>query len=150
VNGNQNANSAPRGKFGSTRERLGACWPSKRGLSIFQEATRKYPDLGSTHMALAEVAASLGHSQMALAAAEAAVRVDPERAYFWMRLGQELQRAGRLAAAIESMEAALTREPTNANYHAALAAARLNVPDDLEKAKADPRHPEICTYGTTL
>ena len=105
-------------------------------LPTFQEAARKYPHLGSAHIALAEVAASLDHHELALAATQTAVRVEPEHAYFWIRLGQELQHAGRVAEAIEAIETALDKDPTNANYHAALASAHLTEPSGWEKARA--------------
>jgi tetratricopeptide (TPR) repeat protein len=104
-------------------------------LPVFQEAALQYPDLGAAHIALAEVAASLGHHELALAASEAAVRADPQPDFSWMRLGQELQHAGRLAEAKEAMEVALEKDPTNPNYHAAIAAVLLAEPDGLDQAR---------------
>ena len=104
-------------------------------LGVFREAASRYPDLASAHAALAEVASSLGQHDLALGAIRDAVRVDPEPHYYWIRLGQELQRAGRTAEAIEAIRVAVQNEPTNANYHAALAVALLNDPDGLDQAR---------------
>ena len=106
-------------------------------LGVFREASSQYPNLATAHAALAEVASSLGQHELALAAIQDAVRVDPEPHYYyyWIRLGQELQRAGRLEEAIEAIGVALQNEPTNPNYHAALAAALLNDPDGLDQAR---------------
>ncbi|MGH9388820.1 MAG: tetratricopeptide repeat protein, partial [Vicinamibacteria bacterium] len=104
-------------------------------IRVFQEAVSQYPDLANAHAALSEVATSLGDYELALAESEDAVRLDPERHHYWMRLGQELQRAGRREDAIKAMKVALEKAPGNSNYHAALASALLTGPDGLEKAR---------------
>jgi tetratricopeptide (TPR) repeat protein/4-amino-4-deoxy-L-arabinose transferase-like glycosyltransferase len=105
-------------------------------LPVFREAVSQYPDLANAHAALSEVATSLGDYELALAASEDAVRLDPEQHHYWMRLGQELQRAGRLAEAIKAMRVALEKAPGNSNYHAALASALLGEASGLEKARS--------------
>jgi len=105
-------------------------------LPVFREAVSQYPDLAIAHAALSEVATSLGDYELALAESEDAVRLDPEKHHYWMRLGQELQRAGRRAEAIKAMAVALGKAPGNSNYHAALASALLSEPGGLEKARA--------------
>ena len=118
---------------GTARRMLGF---EKDDLRVFEEATSRYPELASAHAALAEVAVSLGDYRTALLASQNAVRVDPEQHHYWMRLGQELQRAGRVAEALEAMGIAIDQAPTNPNYHAALAAALVTLPKGLEKARA--------------
>jgi hypothetical protein len=88
-------------------------------IRVFQEAVSRYPDLANAHAALSEVATSLGYYPLALAESRDAARLDPEEHHYWMRLGQELQRAGRRADAIEAMAVALEKAPGNSNYHGA-------------------------------
>jgi tetratricopeptide (TPR) repeat protein/4-amino-4-deoxy-L-arabinose transferase-like glycosyltransferase len=105
-------------------------------LPVFREAVSQYPDLANAHAALSEVATSLGDYELALSASEDAVRLDPETHHYWMRLGQELQRAGRLAEAIKAMRVAIAKAPRNSNYHAALASALLSEPGGRERARS--------------
>jgi tetratricopeptide (TPR) repeat protein len=105
-------------------------------IPVFERAAALYPDLGSAHAALAEVASSLGHHELALGASREAARVDPEFDYYWMRLGQELQHAGRWAEAVDAMGVALEMEPNVANYHAALASVLSSRPEGRERAIA--------------
>jgi tetratricopeptide (TPR) repeat protein len=95
-------------------------------LAVFEQAVSQYPELGNAPAALADVAGSLGLHERALLALQDAVRIDPDIPYYWMRLGQELQRAGRFQEAVEAMEAAVEREPDDSNYHAALASILLS------------------------
>ena len=104
-------------------------------IGVFQEAVSQYPDLANAHAALSEVATSLGDHELALAESQNAVRLDPEKHHYWMRLGQELQRAGRGADAIKAMTVALEKAPGNSNYHAALASALLSEASGLEKTR---------------
>jgi len=104
-------------------------------IGVFQEAVSQYPDLANAHAALSEVATSLGDHELALAESQNAVRLDPEKHHYWMRLGQELQRAGRGADAIKAMTVALEKAPDNSNYHAALASALLSEASGLEKTR---------------
>jgi superkiller protein 3 len=105
-------------------------------LAVFQSAAEQYSDLGSAHAALADVATSLGHHELALEAIRDAARVDPEYDYYWMRLGQELQHAGQWAEAVDAMGVALEMEPRIANYHAALASVLSSRPEGRERAIA--------------
>ncbi len=108
----------------------------KEDLRVFEDAVSQYPDLANAHAALSEVATSLGDYELALAEARDAVLLDPDEHHYWMRLGQELQRAGRPAEAVKAMTVALDKEPGNSNYHAGLASALLIEPGGLEKARA--------------
>jgi tetratricopeptide (TPR) repeat protein len=107
-------------------------------LAVFEQAVSQYPELGNAPAALADVAGSLGLHERALLALQDAVRIDPDIPYYWMRLGQELQRAGRFQEAVEAMEAAVEREPDDSNYHAALASmllSQFSEPGGLARAR---------------
>jgi tetratricopeptide (TPR) repeat protein len=105
-------------------------------IAVFQRAAQQYPRLGNAHAALAEVASSLGRHELALEAIREAVRVDPAYDYYWMKLGQELQQAGRWAEAVAAMDVAIEMKPNIANYHAALASVLSSRPEGRERAIA--------------